>query len=523
MRMRRHFLVLLYAVYAWVVVGTAFSAEEAGSASDASMPQPRIEVPAPEAPAASTPAELPATPVAVQPPAPETPASPPLPIEPVAQREPHVALLLPLYSPTYARAAEAAWDGIQAAAEVAGNEDKLPLKGYGTSDHPQDVLTAYQRAVSEGAKLVIGPMTREDVATLIKSGLVSVPTLALNNPENEAGLPKNFYSLGLSLDAEARQVALNAYNPKRRRAVVLFSDEPLQKRVRAAFVDQWKKSGGEIATEAVIGADAKALLALRIALKPVPADVFFLAMDAKVARQVRPYLKPTVPVYATSQVFPGRADANLNLDLRGVRFTDMPWFLQPDQPPATLYPRPKKLLSIDLERFYALGVDAYRIGQLLTQGGAAWQKPLEGVTGRITLPGGFIFARQLTRRQRQGRAVRSRPMIASGAAAEGLAARYLAAQGLSLVQRNYRCRYGEIDMILRDAATLVFVEVRLRSNPNFGGAGASVTAHKRAKLLRAAQHYLARFRELPPCRFDVVALERLDPQKIAWIKDAFQA
>lgn len=112
-------------------------------------------------------------------------------------------------------------------------------------------------------------------------------------------------------------------------------------------------------------------------------------------------------------------------------------------------------------------------------------------------------------------------MTASGAAAEDLAGAYLAAQGLQPVARNYRCRFGEIDLIVRDAETLVFVEVRLRASQRFGGARASIDGAKQRKLIAAASHYLSQHDSARPCRFDVILLDRLEPGRIEWIKDAF--
>jgi putative endonuclease len=110
----------------------------------------------------------------------------------------------------------------------------------------------------------------------------------------------------------------------------------------------------------------------------------------------------------------------------------------------------------------------------------------------------------------------------AGSAAEDLAARYLERQGLAIVDRNWRCRAGEIDLVARDGATLVFVEVRLRTSAAFGGAAASVDVHKQRRILQAARLYLAG-RADTPCRCDVVVLDRLDPAGIEWIRDAFQA
>lgn len=105
-----------------------------------------------------------------------------------------------------------------------------------------------------------------------------------------------------------------------------------------------------------------------------------------------------------------------------------------------------------------------------------------------------------------------------GEAAESLAACFLAAQGLAIVGRNYRCRGGEIDIIARDGRTLVFVEVRLRRNRAFGGAAESITATKRRRLRLAAEHYLARLPAEPPCRFDALLLDELAIERIEWLR-----
>lgn len=111
---------------------------------------------------------------------------------------------------------------------------------------------------------------------------------------------------------------------------------------------------------------------------------------------------------------------------------------------------------------------------------------------------------------------------AKGAAAEQLAADYLQRQGLTLLERNFRVRGGEIDLICRDGRTMVFVEVRLRSRGDFGGAAASITATKQARLILAARHWLLRHGETP-CRFDCVLLDGLESSNIEWLRDAFAA
>ena len=110
----------------------------------------------------------------------------------------------------------------------------------------------------------------------------------------------------------------------------------------------------------------------------------------------------------------------------------------------------------------------------------------------------------------------------AGGAAEAAAAQFLARQGLTLICSNYRCRLGEIDLVIRDGPSVVFVEVRLRTHPSFGGAAESIGPRKRARIIAAARHYLAGKPEMP-CRFDVVLLDRLEPPRIEWIRDAFSA
>lgn len=110
-------------------------------------------------------------------------------------------------------------------------------------------------------------------------------------------------------------------------------------------------------------------------------------------------------------------------------------------------------------------------------------------------------------------------MNSAGADAEDAALELLVSNGLRLSERNFSCRFGEIDLIMHDGETLVFVEVRLRRNTGFGGPEESITAAKRQRILSAARLYLSRQRTLPACRFDVVLLSDNAPPR--WIKGAF--
>lgn len=113
----------------------------------------------------------------------------------------------------------------------------------------------------------------------------------------------------------------------------------------------------------------------------------------------------------------------------------------------------------------------------------------------------------------------------SGQAGEDLALEHLRAQGLRLLARNWRCRAGELDLVMLDGDTVVFVEVRCRRHLAWGGALASVDARKQQKLVRAAQLYLLKEKRWSahPCRFDVVALEGSGRQTPDWIRNAFDS
>lgn len=103
--------------------------------------------------------------------------------------------------------------------------------------------------------------------------------------------------------------------------------------------------------------------------------------------------------------------------------------------------------------------------------------------------------------------------------------RWLEARGLTLIERNFRCPAGELDLILRDGRAVVFVEVRQRASASHGGAAASVTPAKQRRLIRAAQRWLQQrgvrgSAAMPPCRFDVVAI---DGDAVQWLKNVIEA
>jgi outer membrane PBP1 activator LpoA protein len=310
---------------------------------------------------------------------------------------PHIALLLPLQSDVFGKAAQAVQQGFMAAANA--QPHNLPVRIYASFDEPKDIIAMYQHALSQGAKAVVGPLTRNGVAALAAHpDLISVPTLALNVAEGPA--PAHLYYFGLNTEDEARQVAQIAAAAKLSSANIISTDTPLSRRLAQAFAAEWVRNGGSIASNTVYNNDPTVFATL----PTTPGNMVFLAADPARARLIRPYVSIDLPVYATSQVFAGNSNTLVNFDLNDIHFIDMPWLLQPDHPAVMIYPRPDPPLEPDLERLYALGIDAFRLVQIMLANSEPATLPLDGVTGNIHLNANHQFVREAIQAQfKQGR------------------------------------------------------------------------------------------------------------------------
>ncbi|MGH8660738.1 MAG: penicillin-binding protein activator [Burkholderiales bacterium] len=307
--------------------------------------------------------------------------------------------MLPLGSSAFGRHALAVKDGFLAAARAQGGTG-LPVNVYAVGDDPQQTVATYISALGAGARIVVGPLTRNGVTALAESATVMVPTLALNVPEGQVPAVPDFYMLSLHAESEARQVAQLAWREGRRTTLTVMGETPLLRRIHLAFVEEFTRLGGTVSAPLPFTTDPEALVRIKkaadAAIDTETADMAFMALDLVRARLVRPYLS-TLPIYATSQVHPGIAGPLVAFDLAGVRFLDMPWILQPEHPVVMVYPRPAYDESVELSRFYALGIDAFRIAMVLLTGkpGAVF----DGVTGRLMLGPDSQFVRALTAAQ----------------------------------------------------------------------------------------------------------------------------
>ena len=306
-------------------------------------------------------------------------------VTPAVPPSPHIALLLPLKSPSFAKAADTVRLGFLAAAGRESNG--LPVRVYPCTDESTEIVALYKQALSNGAVAVAGPLTRNGVAALAANSDLMTPTLALNMLDSSR--TDQLYFFGLPAETEARQSAQRATAAGLLSATVVSTNTALSKRLAQAFSDEWQRAGGILQTEIVYNGDPTPLKEL----SQEPGNSVFLAAEIDKARLIRPYINSAIPVYATSQVFSGNTNTLTNYDLADVRFFDMPWMLQPDHPAVMIYPRAVPAMTPDMERLYALGIDSYRLLQVLFEHNPANVLPLDGVTGKISR-NGHVFLRE---------------------------------------------------------------------------------------------------------------------------------
>ena len=376
----------------------AFSAQAADPPASITSPAPDID------PATGLARTTVVKPLTDAPPAPGSRAGTPPPVRPAGPSRPHIALILPTASVTLGRLAEAVRLGFMTAAEVQG-KDSLPVHVTGIDNEGTALLDACHHAQATGAKLVVAGLTRDGAQSLALSDCPRQLVLALNEIRGEA--PVSMYTTSLSLELEARQAALQAISDGWRLAIVVGTESALSKRVAEAFEREWGRAAGDGRRLVYSGRDDDAP-AIRDKIANARGDMVFFALDPVQARSLRPYVSAVLPVYATSYSVNPRAEQIVNVDLQGVRYPEMPWFVHPDHPAVMVYPQPKTAMSVEQERLYALGIDAFRIGQQLLRGEE--KKPLDGVTGRILLEGEHHFTRALaTAEVDGGRVIPLRP------------------------------------------------------------------------------------------------------------------
>ena len=330
-----------------------------------------------------------------------------------ANRPQQVALLLPLTG-KLAPFGKAVRDGFIAALYQTRNRGgKVPrVKIYNTENH-SDFMALYQQAISEGAETIIGPLEKHRLSLLFDAGDLPVPTLSLNRLSDYGEAPEQLFQFGLAPQDEARQVADIAFVENHRQALIIAPRGEWGDKVSAAFSERWQALGGETIERSVYtgqtdySSSLKQSLLLqdsedrskrirRLAGEPIEflprrrqdIDMVFLLARPQQARSLKPLLAfhyaGDMPVYGISRLYTGYQDTRKDRDLNGVRFTDMPWVLEP---PSVMHQTIDTEIkqSKQYQRMYALGIDSFHLHPRLRQLQETANSRVYGQTGRLKL------------------------------------------------------------------------------------------------------------------------------------------
>ncbi len=335
-----------------------------------------------------------------------------------------IALLLPL-SGRFASAGAAVRDGVIAAYYSAPAEQRINIRVYDTAN-PAWVQASYEQALREGADFVVGPLSKESVTALLQREAFPVPTLVLNTVD-AYNLPDNLYQLSLSPEEEAQQVAEHAWLLGYSNAGVFVPEGEWGERIEHAFGRRWEELGGAVTTLArydgskndfarplrsLLNLDLsetrhrrlQALVGQKLHFEPrrrEDIDFVFLAAFPRQARLIRPQLKfhhaANLPVLATSHIYSGAVARELDRDMDGVEFGDMPWTLKAATPNQSLRKDAGALRVNDngLQRLIALGSDTYNVIPALKVLETYPFERFHGETGSLRLDPQRRLSRQL--------------------------------------------------------------------------------------------------------------------------------
>ncbi len=302
-----------------------------------------------------------------------------------------IGIILPFAVEAYYPAADAIEQGFAAAQSQAKDQRELTL--YATDGNPANIADTYQHAVNDGVQVIVGPLTRDEVTRLSQQA-VTIPTLALNQSDTAASNTPNLYIFGLPLETEITQLVRLAQRLGMQTATIATGSNHLAERMAEAFNSEWTAAGGRI-TQQLAFTEGSNPTELQAKITATPADMIFLAANYEEARTIRPYLDTATPTFATSHIYAGVAQDKENDVLNAIRFLDMPWLLKPDATEfANLRPSAADLPPGEMQRWFALGADAYRILTHLSQHPQQAQT-LQGLTGKISISPEGVISREL--------------------------------------------------------------------------------------------------------------------------------
>ena len=340
----------------------------------------------------------------------------------------NIALLLPLTG-RFANPAKAIRDGLLASYYAKKDKEDITIRVYDTKGSPENIEDIYEKAISNGAQFIIGPLNKASINKLAEQDDLSVPTLALNYIDPTTTIPGELYQFGLSPEEEALQVAERTWLDGHVNAAILTPIGPWGDRVHKAFRERWEQIGGRVVEQQsynsskndfslpirkLLNIDESKLRyrklsrLLKTKLKYTTyrrqdIDFIFIAGFPRQARQIRPQLKffhaTQVPVYATSHIYTGNLNTERDRDMDGIRFGDMPWVLSETTSHRGLRNEIEALISKagnKHQRLYAMGVDAFNIIAALNTLKTYPYERFQGETGSLSLDEKQRIKRQLS-------------------------------------------------------------------------------------------------------------------------------
>ena len=317
-------------------------------------------------------------------------------------RSPMIALILP-ESGAYAAPAAVIKKGFMKAYNLAKKTGRTTSEIRFYDSETSSPAKLYQQAIKEGAKLVVGPLDKKDIKALVNSTELSIPVLALNHVEG-LNSPK-LYQFALSPIDDAEQITVKAHQDGHQNALFLVPKSEQGKRFSGYLTDNWQKLGGNtVSVQAYDDSRTDFSQTAQVVSKQTAddssVDAILLNAYAKPARALYPQLQKNktaaaLPVYATSQIYLGDADAARDKNLDGVTFCDVPWVFSQaydgELSKEALHDSWQDL-SPSYLRLLPMGIDAYNLIEHLAQ---LKKQPFSGATGKLKLNGDNRISREL--------------------------------------------------------------------------------------------------------------------------------
>jgi len=353
----------------------------------------------------------------------------------------HIAVLLPM-SGSLSSISDSIKNGLLSAYYNDINSTTKPvISFYDSSDESQSFHQLYKRAINNGATNIIGPLDKVSINQLTQQRELDIPVLTLNYAENTFNNTENLFQFGLSPEDEARQVAELAIRQNKLRAAVFYPESEWGERLNKAFSEHYESLGGKVLTvknyltssndykrpiRALFNLDQSDIRRRKVentisartqseSYRRHDIDMIFLAATHHSARGIMPAFKfhhaGDLPVYSTSHVYTGKINRDLDRDLDGLTFCDLPWVLQNQSSLSTVFKKnwPEQE---SLTRLYALGIDAYHLVYNLDYLNKNSYAFYDGQTGNIQLDENNRVTRKLLWAQfKSGRPIYFEPVL----------------------------------------------------------------------------------------------------------------